>query len=54
MDVDPAVRDRLAVVLSTAEQESAVRFAFARDRNRYTVARAILRQLLSGYLGEPP
>jgi 4'-phosphopantetheinyl transferase len=33
---------------------SAARFAFARDRNRYTVARAILRQLLGGYLGEPP
>jgi len=54
LDVNPAVRDRLAVVLSTAEQERAARFAFARDRNRYTVARAILRQLLGGYLDEPP
>jgi phosphopantetheinyl transferase len=34
-------------------QERAARFAFAGDRNRYTEARAILRQLLGGYLGEP-
>jgi 4'-phosphopantetheinyl transferase len=54
LDVSPAVRNRLAAVLSTAEQERAARFAFARDRNRYTVARAIIRQLLGGYLGEPP
>jgi 4'-phosphopantetheinyl transferase len=54
LDVDSTVRERLSAVLSTAEQERAARFAFARDRNRYTVARAILRQLLGGYLGEPP
>jgi 4'-phosphopantetheinyl transferase len=54
LDVNPAVRNRLASVLSTAEQERAARFAFVRDRNRYTVARAIIRQLLGGYLGEPP
>jgi len=54
LDVDPTVRERLSAVLSTAEQERVASFAFARDRNRYTVARALLRQLLGGYLGEPP
>jgi 4'-phosphopantetheinyl transferase len=54
LDVNPALRDRLSAVLSTAEQERAARFAFARDRNRFAVARAILRQLLGEYLGEPP
>jgi 4'-phosphopantetheinyl transferase len=54
LDVNPALRDRLSAVLSAAEQERAARFAFARDRNRFAVARAILRQLLGEYLGEPP
>jgi 4'-phosphopantetheinyl transferase len=56
LDVDSSVRKRLSAVLSTAEQERDARFAFARDRNRFAVARAILRQLLGlgGYLGEPP
>jgi 4'-phosphopantetheinyl transferase len=54
LDVNSPVRDRLSVVLSTAEQERAARFAFTRDCNRFAVARAILRQLLGGYLGEPP
>ena len=54
LDVDSAVRERLSAVLSTAEQERAARFAFAKDRNRFAVARAILRQLLGRYLDEPP
>ena len=54
LDVDSTVRDRLAAVLSPAEQERAARFAFGRDRNRYTVARAILRQLLGGILVSRP
>jgi 4'-phosphopantetheinyl transferase len=54
LDVDSTVRERLSAVLSTAEQERMARFAFARDRNRYAVARAILRQLLGGCLREPP
>jgi 4'-phosphopantetheinyl transferase len=54
LDVDSTVRDRLCAVLSAAEQERAARFAFARDRDRYAVARAILRQLLGGYLRERP
>jgi 4'-phosphopantetheinyl transferase len=54
LDVNSAVRERLSAFLSNAEQERVARFAFARDRNRFAVARAILRQLLGGYLGEPP
>ena len=54
LDVEPAVREHLSALLSTAEQERVARFAFARDRNRFAVARAILRQLLGGYLGELP
>ena len=54
LDVDSTVRERLSAVLSAAEQERAARFAFARDRDRFSVARAILRQLLGGYLREPP
>ena len=54
LDVDSAVREHLSGFLSAAEQERVARFAFARDRNRFAVARAILRQLLGGYLGEPP
>ena len=54
LDVDPTVRERLSAVLSAAEQERAARFAFSRDRNRFAVARAILRHLLGAYLSEPP
>ena len=54
LDVDSAVQERLSVLLSSAEQERAAHFAFARDRNRFTVARAILRRLLGGYLRYPP
>lgn len=54
LDVDSAAQERLSVLLSSAEQERAARFAFARDRNRFAVARAILRRLLGGYLREPP
>jgi 4'-phosphopantetheinyl transferase len=54
LDVDSTVRERLSAFLSTAEQERVARFVFARDRSRSAVARAILRQLLGGYLGEPP
>jgi 4'-phosphopantetheinyl transferase len=53
LDVDSAVQERLSVLLSRAERERAARFAFTRDRNRFIVARAILRQLLGGYLREP-
>jgi 4'-phosphopantetheinyl transferase len=40
--------------LSEAELDRARRFAFARDRRRFVVARAALRTLLADYTGEAP
>jgi 4'-phosphopantetheinyl transferase len=54
LDVDPVIRNRLSTFLSKVELERAARFIFARDRDRFTVARGILRQLLGGYVGKPP
>jgi 4'-phosphopantetheinyl transferase len=54
LDIDSAIRQRLVALLSNQERERASRYFFARDRNRFTVARAILRQLLGRYLGERP
>jgi 4'-phosphopantetheinyl transferase len=54
LDVDADVRERLSSILSAAERERGARFAFTRERNRFVVARAILRQLLAGYLSELP
>jgi len=42
------------VLLSDAERQRATRFAFARDRRRFIVARARLRQLLARRLGVRP
>jgi 4'-phosphopantetheinyl transferase len=44
----------LAAVLSDAERHRASRFAFDRDRRRFIVARARLRQLLAERLGAKP
>jgi len=44
----------LAGLLSADERERAGRFAFGRDRRRYIVARARLRQLLGERLGAAP
>lgn len=41
-------------VLSAAERDRAERFAFARDRRRFVVARAELRRLLGARLGAAP
>lgn len=41
---------RMWRLLNKEEQERAKRYAFERDRNHFTLARAILRQLLSRYL----
>jgi 4'-phosphopantetheinyl transferase len=49
--------DELAILRETLtddERERADRFVFARDRERYTVARAELRRLLANHLGAPP
>lgn len=51
-DADLAATSR--ALLSAAERERADRFAFERDRTRYTLCRAGLRRLLSAHLGIPP
>jgi len=54
LDVEVEVVHALAVLLSDAERERAGRFAFDRDRNRFIVARARLRQILASRLGVQP
>jgi 4'-phosphopantetheinyl transferase len=54
LDVGPAAVRASAALLSEGERERAGRFAFDRDRGRFTVARARLRQLLGTLLGVPP
>lgn len=51
---DPAEVERLLKVLAPDERERADRFHFRRDHNRFVVARAALRQILSGYLRVTP
>jgi 4'-phosphopantetheinyl transferase len=51
LDVDPGP---LSGLLSPDERQRAARFAFERDRRRYIVARARLRQLLGERLGAVP
>ena len=41
-------------LLSDGERERAARFRLERDRNRFTVARARLREILASYLGQAP
>ena len=43
----------LSGLLSPDERSRAARFLFDRDRERFTVARGILRRLLAGYTGLP-
>ena len=40
-------------LLSVAERDRAARFRFAIDRQRFIVRRAMLRQLVAGYVGQP-
>ena len=54
LDLETLVLDRHSPVLSAEERERAVRFKFSKDRNHFIAARATLRHLLAGYLGEPP
>jgi len=54
LDVGPAAVRASAALLSEAERDRAGRFAFDRERRRFTVARARLRQLLGARLGVPP
>src|SRR6059058_6187196 len=53
-DVGPDAVSASATLLSDRERERARRFAFDPDRNRFIVARALLRQLLAARLGERP
>jgi 4'-phosphopantetheinyl transferase len=45
---------RLGAVLADDEFRRAERFVFPRDRERFVVARGLLRRLLGGYLGVAP
>src|SRR5437868_1299244 len=53
-DVGPHAVSASATLLSDRERERAGRFAFDPDRNRFIVARALLRQLLAARLGVRP
>jgi 4'-phosphopantetheinyl transferase len=46
--------EQLQRSLSADELQRAARFHFPRDRRRFTVARGVLRDILSRYLGVPP
>ena len=54
LDVGPAVLGRATALLCPAERERASRFVFERDRRRFIVARARLRELLGDRLGVCP
>ena len=54
LDAAPEFVQALAALLSEPERQRARRFALARDRRRFTVARARLRQLLAERLGVDP
>jgi len=54
--LDPPVScvEQLQRLLSADELQRASRFHFPRDRRRFSVARGVLRDILSRYLGVPP
>jgi 4'-phosphopantetheinyl transferase len=54
LEVEAEAVHASAALLSDAERQRASRFAFDRDRNRFMVARARLRQLLAARLGVRP
>jgi 4'-phosphopantetheinyl transferase len=54
LDRDESDLGRLQATLSPDEKTRADRFHFAKDRNHYTVARGLLRELLGGYLRQDP
>ena len=54
LEVHPLELNRLQNSLSPDELARAARLHFARDRRRFIVARAILRDILTRYLDQPP
>lgn len=54
LDRDESARVRLAATLSPDERDRAQRFHFERDRNRFVVARGLLRELIGKYLQQDP
>jgi 4'-phosphopantetheinyl transferase len=54
LDRTPARLTRMRTILSPDEIARADRFYMEVHRNRFIVARALLRDLLAGYLGQPP
>lgn len=54
LERDPATVERLLEIIEPGERERAYRFHFRRDRERFVVARAALRQILAGYLRGTP
>ncbi len=54
LDAETAATDDLALCLSDAERARAGRFVFERDRRRFIVGRARLRELLASRLGTRP
>lgn len=54
LDCESDALPRFKTILSPDEKSRADRFVFARDRNRFIVARGTLRELLGTYLRTPP
>ncbi|HTC62302.1 MAG TPA: 4'-phosphopantetheinyl transferase superfamily protein, partial [Candidatus Saccharimonadales bacterium] len=54
LDREAPVICELEAVLSSEEKVRADQFHFAKDRNRYVIARGLLRELLGAYLQQPP
>lgn len=54
LDVPPETIAGFYATLSPDERDRSARFRFARDRERFIVARGTLRTLLGRYLGTPP
>ena len=54
LDAPPNTLAGLLATLTRDERDRAARLRFERDRRRFVVARATLRELLGRYLGTPP